>query len=930
MQDQPLEGRLSDTAGVDLSHHVHIGQQQRETANKLIVAPCGGQEAERAARHRPRLWLRAAASGLRRDPLLRNSVYIMLSTGFMAAFGLIFWLLVAHFYTPSQVGIASTLISSMNFITYVALLGFNSSFVQLIPQSPRRNEQITAGFLFVAGTAIVVSIGYVLTVPHFAPRLGFLDSSPILSAAFVILTMGASVNLLTDSVFIAYRSAGVNLLVDGLIASSTQLALPVALLSLGAFGVYAAQGSAALLAMFLSVIILFVKFGYRPTFLMQRTYFAQHLSNAWGNYIGNVLNILPTVAVPLIVLNRLGSESAGYYYLSFMMATLLFTIAYAVSQSLLAEGSYDGATFDVLLKRATKIMLTIMVPSSIVFASAGPYILRIFGKSYAENTVSTLLIFGITGPVVGMYILASVTLQLLHRTRARIVANFIYFLVIVLLAYIGAPRGLPWVATAWLIGNAIAAIVMMLWLRRGHRPSRSSNQPHTLNAHSLSASSGSPLVFGHTRGNMKILVVNAFIREAVGDGALLGVLVSQLESAFPDSKIVVSSLEDPRSHPHFEGHVNIGSSRRYGASEEVIRIRRALRKILLSAIGLFWFRGHPGLYHCLARILPAEVRVEFDALEQADLVVSVGGGYLNGTKGLGGNLSVDSMLLPLRLAGRLTKPLICGPQSFGPLATAYQRRAVKHVLGRADLVLVREDVSLQLLAELGLSSDHIQRGVDSAFAFASERWAGWRTRLGLPADDIVVGLTARQWLNRQEQEAYERKLAYFIDHVQRNPHQHIVLIPQVISSLVGEDDRRVNRRIANYCSGRAPRLIETIHDFREMKSLYQELDFTVGMRFHSVIFALTSMVPAIAIEYHHKAVGIMADLGLSRWVVPIESLDSESLVARFEDLVHSRSAYKRHLESVLPDYIQRAKDAAVAFKEAYASHGHCQPKGIKD
>lgn len=416
---------------------------------------------------------------------------------------------------------------------------------------------------------------------------------------------------------------------------------------------------------------------------------------------------------------------------------------------------------------------------------------------------------------------------------------------------------------------------------------------------------------------MKILVVNGFIRAAVGDAALLGVMVGQLAEAFPDAAIVVSTLEDPEAHPEFEGHRNIGSSRRFGASERVGRARRAARKAFLSAVGRFWFVGTRPVYRRLAGLLPGEVRTEFRALEEADLVVSVGGGYLNGSADLSGNLTVDTTLLPLKLAERLGKVVICGPQSYGPFGTRYQERAARTVLGRADKVLAREDVSVEILAGLGLTGPGISRQADSAFALEARVDTDWRDRLAIPPGVAAVGLTARLWLDPEEQSRYERRLAKLVDHIQRDPGYRVVMIPQVISELAGEDDRMVNRRVAAHCTTQAPILIDDLHDYRTIKDLYRQLDFVVGMRFHSVIFALTSLVPAIAIGYHHKAAGIMADLGLQEWMIPMEALEDGTLEVLFDKLRTERAGYVSRLESVLPDYIAWARTAADTYRAVY-------------
>ena len=303
---------------------------------------------------------------------------------------------------------------------------------------------------------------------------------------------------------------------------------------------------------------------------------------------------------------------------------------------------------------------------------------------------------------------------------------------------------------------------------------------------------------------MKILLVNGIQRETVGDAALLTVLLDQLERAFPGCEINISSLENPRKHPTFAQWRNLGSLRRWSASEEISRPHRMFRKVFVTCLGLLWFRGPRAGYRRVARLFPAEVRAELQAVEEADLVVSCSGGYLNATGTLSGDLSVYCTLAPITLAERLGTAVVFAPQSVGPFGHERQRRAATRALQGASLVLVREDVSHALVQSLGVGTPRLRRAVDSAFALRPGPSDGWRERLSLTSDDVVVGMTARVWLPPSRQQQLDRTLARLIDHVQSDPRSRVVLIPQNTSALVGEDDREVNRRIAGYCRGTRP------------------------------------------------------------------------------------------------------------------------------
>ncbi len=196
----------------------------------------------------------------------------------------------------------------------------------------------------------------------------------------------------------------------------------------------------------------------------------------------------------------------------------------------------------------------------------------------------------------------------------------------------------------------------------------------------------------------------------------------------------------------------------------------------------------------------------------------------------------------------------------------------------------------------------------------------WRSRFASGGGQLV-GVTARRWLAPAEQEGYERALAATIDMLQADG-ARVVLIPQVTTDYLGDDDRIVERRIAGYCTSAPLRLDEQL-DYRELKGLYTECSLLIGTRFHSVIFSLTSGVPCVAIEYEHKTRGIMADLGLEEWVLPI----AEVTVARLWPLVArlraDPAAYRELLQQRIPGYVREAEQ----FRELLREAGDGRPAG---
>lgn len=402
------------------------------------------------------------------DHLFRNSFYLMLNTGLQAVLGFFFWLISARLFTPDQIGVAASLISAMTLISYLSLLGFNSTFIRVLPGSKNRDNEINTGLILSISAAVIIGTGYVLLVPYIAPKLDIIHANIFYAIGFIVLVALAAINLLTDSIFIAFRGAWYNLLIDGGIMGTIKMFLPFAFAGLGAYGAFAASGSAAAVAMVASIIFLAVRFDYKPRLSINKQALREMFSYSSSNYIGNLLNIAPVLLLPIIVIDHLGSAQAGYYYLAFTVANLLYAVVFSVSQSLFAEGSYGNIPLLKLVKRSAIIITAIMVPAGLILAGLGPYVLDAFGKSYSMGGSQAIIAFALAAPAVVAYILGGVVLRITNQIRAIILMNVVYAATICTLATLWVDRGLVWVAVAWAIGNVASAAVafISLWYNR--------------------------------------------------------------------------------------------------------------------------------------------------------------------------------------------------------------------------------------------------------------------------------------------------------------------------------------------------------------------------------------------------------------------------------------------------------------------------------
>ncbi|GAA1156922.1 O-antigen/teichoic acid export membrane protein [Kitasatospora gansuensis] len=401
------------------------------------------------------------------DQMYRSSLFLLASTAVTAGLGFVFWVVVANFYPARQVGLATSLISATTLIAYLSLFGLNSTLIRYPAARASRNGQLTMSLTLVAAVACLLASGYLLGLPVYGEKLLFIRDQPLLAAAFVLLCSCAAVNLLTKSVFVGARVPQYNVLVDGLLQGLAKLALPAALVGFGTAGIVGSTGGGYVVAALAAQFLLHRKLGFRFDFRTRGTRLREQLRFSVASYSASLLNLLPQMVTPLIVLHHLGAESAGYYYVAYQIATLLYAISFSVGEAVFAEASYEPSRFGVLLRRSATIMAAVQIPAAAAVALGSGLVLKLFGHGYAEHAQPLLFALAVAAGAVALNTWATFALKLTGQLRALVVCNLIYATVSIGLALYWAPRGLVWFGWAWAGGNLAAGVAALAALALG-------------------------------------------------------------------------------------------------------------------------------------------------------------------------------------------------------------------------------------------------------------------------------------------------------------------------------------------------------------------------------------------------------------------------------------------------------------------------------
>lgn len=392
-----------------------------------------------------------------------NACYLMLSTLVVAVAGFIFWVVVARSYDAAAVGLATTLLSVSGLLSLLGLAGFDTTFVRFLPNIERKNEYINNGFIITTFISAGLGAGLALLLPFISPSLSIL-SSKWAFVAFVFFTVIASLNVLTNAVYLAFKRTRYTLLINVLL-SVCKVALPLLVARGNALTIFVLAGGAQLIGLALSILWLRHKFNYRfsPKLDLRALRVVKKFSLTM--YASSVLNLLPPTLLPLLIVHQLGPENAAYYYMAFTIAGVLYTIAYASMQSAFAEGSHNAVAIHAHVAKAAKLIAALLLPATLVVMTMSGILLTAFGQAYAQGAQSLLQLFALSALPVAFYSALGAIFKVTKNLPGIVGMNIIYATVTLGASYLLMPHlGLIAIGWGWAIGNLAACSMGIFFL----------------------------------------------------------------------------------------------------------------------------------------------------------------------------------------------------------------------------------------------------------------------------------------------------------------------------------------------------------------------------------------------------------------------------------------------------------------------------------
>ena len=329
------------------------------------------------------------------------------------------------------------------------------------------------------------------------------------------------------------------------------------------------------------------------------------------------------------------------------------------------------------------------------------------------------------------------------------------------------------------------------------------------------------------------------------------------------------------------------------------------------------FSSHPErtqAEHGVRAVHWKDVRAMLSAAQQSDLIVLGGGGIFQDYWGM----PADSHLTQFHwgisyyssialLAHLYQKPFMIYSVGVGPLLTEEGKKWTKLAFDLAEAATVRDSESLALLAALGVSVETVEVKPDPGLTLIPEAGdsAAIFSAAGVDLDgQPILGVCLRNWTEGEKSAAWKRELASALDQFLARNQARVVFIPLQVGEYELENDHVVALEVIGMMETKDKvHAVAVTHAPAITAGLISRCAMLVGMRLHSLVFATSAGVPAVALAYDPKVHNFMRALGLSGYSLDLQGMETVQLTSTLDAAWQRRA----QIRSALTESAQQAR-----------------------
>ena len=265
-------------------------------------------------------------------------------------------------------------------------------------------------------------------------------------------------------------------------------------------------------------------------------------------------------------------------------------------------------------------------------------------------------------------------------------------------------------------------------------------------------------------------------------------------------------------------------------------------------------------------------------------------------------------------------PVVLYNCSLGPIRSKRGRACLKKVIDSAEVLVLRDLESLELLKKLDISHANIHIGADcalNAVAVSDSKFSHiYRNEQLYSGDKPVVGFNVNSYVDayvRENGQAFGRQrfINLFAETVDRT-------VEQLSVEVVFVETQHMDMGIANEVYEKiqhkdSVKLISNKkYSYEEICAILKRLELFVGMRTHSLILSTAMGIPAAGVVTYPKNRGYMKTVGLEDYLIDFSNMSTDN----FFNLIlrawsQRKEMRKRFLPKIAAEKMKARNSAAI-------------------
>lgn len=225
---------------------------------------------------------------------------------------------------------------------------------------------------------------------------------------------------------------------------------------------------------------------------------------------------------------------------------------------------------------------------------------------------------------------------------------------------------------------------------------------------------------------------------------------------------------------------------------------------------------------------------------------------------------------------------------IGPLRSEKNKKRAAKVLNKVDLITLREISSNDVLRELNVTAPPIYVTADPAFSVKNDepqRASRLLEKAGLGGKQYFC-VAVRSWKTLNSD--FESHIAGFCNYVKEKYNYEALFV-----AMQPVNDEEISRKIMSAVKGGACYLG---NDFSidEILGVVENCEFALGMRLHTVIYAVKAGTPVIGLVYDPKVKALMEQFS-QPYYLNVENVSLEKLIKFADEVVENKESISEAL-----------------------------------